>query len=65
VGEVLRFVETADGKARSRRRADTPFTEMWRNVDESISGIVDHTNFAELARKWAERQSHYVPNWEI
>src|SRR5271169_569396 len=60
VGEVLRFVESADGKSRGRRRADTPFTEMWRNVDDSISGIVDHTIFAELARTWAERQSHYV-----
>jgi len=65
VGEVLRFVESADGKSRTRRRAETPFTDMWRHVDDSISGIVDHTNFAELARKWAERQSHYVPNWEI
>ena len=65
VGEVLRFVEGSEGRSRGRRRADTPFTEMWRNVDEVISGIIDHTNFAELARDWAERQSHYVPNWEI
>jgi Rrf2 family protein len=65
VGEVLRFVEGSDSKPRGRRRADTPFTEMWRNVDQSISDVIDHTNFAELARNWAERQSHYVPNWEI
>jgi Rrf2 family cysteine metabolism transcriptional repressor len=64
VGEVLRFVEGGDER-RGRRRPDTPFTEMWRNVDEAISGIVDHTNFAELARNWAERQGQYVPNWEI
>src|ERR1039458_6358373 len=30
VGEVLGFVESADGKSRARRRADTPFSEMWR-----------------------------------
>ncbi len=65
VGEVLRFVEGSETKPRGRGRADTPFTEMWRRVDESISGIVDRTNFAELARQWTERQSHYVPNWEI
>jgi Rrf2 family transcriptional regulator, cysteine metabolism repressor len=65
VGEVLRFVEGSEARSRGRRRADTPFTEMWRNVDESISGIVDHTNFAELARTWAEREQRYVANWEI
>ncbi len=65
VGEVLRFVEGSETRSRGKRRTETPFTEMWRNVDESISGIVDHTNFAELARNWAERQNQYVPNWEI
>jgi Rrf2 family protein len=65
VGEVLRFVEGSESKTRGRRRPDTPFTAMWRNVDDGISAIVDHTNFAELARTWAERQNLYVPNWEI
>jgi Rrf2 family transcriptional regulator, cysteine metabolism repressor len=65
VGEVLRFVEGSDVKPRGKRRADTPFTEMWRAVDESVSAIIDHTNFAELARNWGERQRQYVANWEI
>jgi Rrf2 family protein len=65
VGEVLRFVEGSDVKPRGRRRTDTPFTGMWRNVDDAISGIIDHTNFAELARNWGERQKRYVANWEI
>src|ERR1700758_2573793 len=31
VGEVLRFVDGAPhGKGRSRRKTETPFTEMWR-----------------------------------
>jgi Rrf2 family protein len=65
VGEVLRFIEGAEHKSRGRRRADTPFSEMWRSVDDAISAILDHTNFAELSRRWAERQRQYVPDWEI
>jgi Rrf2 family cysteine metabolism transcriptional repressor len=65
VGEVLRFVEAAESKPRGRRKTETPFTGMWRSVDDAISAIVDHTNFAQLARNWAERQKTYVPNWEI
>jgi Rrf2 family cysteine metabolism transcriptional repressor len=65
VGEVLRFVEGAEARPRGKRKAETPFTGMWREVDAAISGIVDHTNFAELARNWAERQQQYVANWEI
>ena len=66
VGEVLRFVEGGrGGRTRGKRRGESPFSEMWQEVDEAVSGIVDHTNFAELRRNWAERQSKYVPNWEI
>ena len=67
VGEVLQFVEGSRApKTRgAKRKAETPFTEMWRQVDEAISGIVDQTTFAELTRAWAERQSKYVANWEI
>jgi Rrf2 family cysteine metabolism transcriptional repressor len=67
VGEVLRAVEGLRGRVvwRGKREAETPFTDMWRTVDEAISGVVDHVTFAELARAWAERQSRYVPNWQI
>jgi hypothetical protein len=27
--------------------------------------VIDQTTFAELARNWRDRQSKYVPNWEI
>jgi Rrf2 family protein len=67
VGDVVRFVEGSRG-SRSRggkRRAETPFSEMWQKVDETVSAIIDHTTFAELARTWRERQAKYVPNWEI
>ena len=66
VGEVLRFVEVGQGsRGRSRRKVETPFTEMWQQVDKSISGIVDHTTFADLMRAWADKQNKFVLNWEI
>jgi len=66
VGEVLRFVEGTQVKARgARRKPDTPFSDMWQRVDDAISGIIDHVTLAELAREWDERQSQNAPNWDI
>jgi Rrf2 family protein len=65
VGEVLRFVEGPQGKGRHRRKSDTPFTALWEDVDRAVSGIVDHTTFADLLQRWAERQNRFVLNWEI
>ena len=66
VGEVLRFVEGPhQGKARARRKADTPFSDMWQQVDQAVSGVIDKTTFADLLRGWQEKQSRFVLNWEI
>ncbi len=66
VGEVLRFVEGRQpGKARSRRKSDSPFAEMWERVDRAISDVVDQVTFAELHRAWMEKNARFVPNWEI
>jgi Rrf2 family transcriptional regulator, cysteine metabolism repressor len=66
VGEVLRFVEgPTPSKGRGRRQGETPFTEMWDQVDRAVSGIIDRTTFADLLRIWAERQNRFVLNWEI
>ncbi len=66
VGEVLRFMEgPQDRKARRRKSADSPFAEMWQRVDQAISGVVDHTTFADLRRNWIEKHTRFVPNWEI
>ena len=66
VGEVLRFVEgPQQGKARPRRKGDTPFTDMWQQVDQAVSDIVDKTTFADLLHGWTEKQNRYVLNWEI
>jgi Rrf2 family transcriptional regulator, cysteine metabolism repressor len=65
VGEVLRSVEGSALKPRARRKAETPFSDMWQRVDSGISQILDQTTFAELLRTWNEKQSRYVVNWEI
>jgi len=66
VGEVLRFVEgSKSNKTSQRRPALDPFAETWRRVEHSISSVIDHTTFAELVRTWQDKQSKYVPNWEI
>jgi len=66
VGEVLRFVEgPQSSKGRPRRKAGTPFTEMWQRVDAAVSDVVDKTTFAELVRAWTERQNRHVHTWEI
>jgi|SRR5271157_710364 len=66
VGEVLRYIESpGQGRGRSRRKAETPFTDMWRQVDGAVSEIIDKTTFAGLLRAWTEKQNKYVLNWEI
>ena len=66
VGEVLRSIEgTGQGRSRSRPKTETPFTEMWRQVDCAVSEVIDKTTFAGLLRDWTEKQNKYVLNWEI
>lgn len=64
VGDVLRHIEN---KKRSKGAAasDDAFADMWKAVDAAVSTVVDRTTFAELARRWQEKQTRYVPNWEI
>jgi Rrf2 family protein len=65
-GQVLRFVEGArSGKAVARKKGDTAFSEMWNRIDTAVSDVLDNTTFAQLAREWNEKQSSYVPNWDI
>jgi Rrf2 family transcriptional regulator, cysteine metabolism repressor len=65
IGQVLQFVEGRRSHAARRQKPDSAFTDMWRRVDEAVSGIVDQTTFADVVRDWRERQGSYVPNWEI
>lgn len=66
IGEVLRHVEGQRlSGAKGRRKADTPFADLWNRVDKAISSVVDETTFLELATHWKDRQARYVPNWDI
>ena len=64
VGEVLRAVENVKHHPRDAKTPD-PFVDVWRRVDEAISSVLDQTTFGDLARSWQERQTKYIPNWEI
>src|ERR1022692_2209013 len=43
VGEVVRFVDGPHpGKGHPRRKAETPFTGIWLQVDRAVSEIIDN-----------------------
>ena len=66
IGEVLDYVE---GQQRDRGRAGTPgespFSEIWKQIDDHTDRILHAISFETLARDWAEHQRRFVPNWEI
>ena len=64
VGQVLRFVDGSPRKQKGHQR-ETPFSELWRNVDKSVAGIVDGVNFAAIVRDWTDKQQTYVQDWDI
>ena len=61
IGEVLRFVENK----KLKQRGETPFQDLWKQVDGAIAKVTDHTTFAELARNWQEKKHRYVQDWVI
>jgi Rrf2 family transcriptional regulator, cysteine metabolism repressor len=66
VGEVIRFVEGK--RTRAARRSieeDTPFSDLWHQVDDAVSSVIDQQSFGDLARTWQEKQSQAVPSWDI
>jgi Rrf2 family protein len=66
VGEVLRFVEgRREERSRQRRQGDSPLADLWERVDLAIDDILDSATFAQLVREWTEKNSRFVPNWEI
>ena len=66
IGEVVHFVEgRQEERARLRKQADSPFSDLWESVDLAIDNVLDSTTFAQLVREWTEKHSRFVPNWEI
>jgi Rrf2 family protein len=65
VGEVFRYFESRQNGRARRRTEESPFDELWRRVDQAVSGVVDAATFADLERSWTEKQNKFVPNWDI
>ena len=63
VGEVLRSVENLKSATRGQTR--DPFVDIWCRVDKAVSEVLDETTFSDLARQWQEKNTEYVPNWDI
>jgi Rrf2 family protein len=63
VGDVLRAMENV--KVASRNNTDDPFADIWHRVDSAVSAVLDETTFADLARAWQDKQTQFVPNWDI
>ena len=69
VGEILRHIEgpIAPGQ-RLRDRAqprDSPFPELWGEVERALSSVIDQTSFADLVARWKEKSSSQAANWQI
>ena len=66
VGEVIRFMESRRA-TRNAIRSDTesPLADLWRDVEQAVSRVVDSASFGDLVRTWRERQGQYVPTWDI
>lgn len=64
VGQVIRAIE-GSRTGRSSAADSGPLDFFWAGVDSAIAQVIDNTDFASLARAWRERQSRFVPNWEI
>lgn len=65
VGQVIRFMESSRTKNSAKADTDTPFQELWRDVEAAVSRVVDGATFGDLVRRWRERQGRYVPTWDI
>ena len=68
VGDILRVI---DGPVKLSRRpienesADSPFPEMWKRAERSLSSVIDRTTFADLVERWKQNRAKRVVNWEI
>jgi len=65
LGDVLRFIEGSHSGRFHSSRDNAPFTDIWRQVEQATSAILDKTTFGDVLRGWNEKQSKYVMNWEI
>ncbi len=68
VGDILRVI---DGPVQLSRRpienesSDSPFPEMWKRAERSLSSVIDRVTFADLVERWKQNRAKRVVNWEI
>jgi Rrf2 family protein len=69
VGEVLRHVEGSLSTARRNedhpRPSDSPFNDLWKEVDAALSNVIDRTTFADLLEHWKEKRSRRAVSFQI
>jgi Rrf2 family protein len=62
VGRVVRAIEGSPSPAGGD---EDPLGGLKREVENSLAAVFDHKSFAELAREWRDRQTAWVPSWDI
>ena len=69
VGDVLRHIDGPISPGRKQQRGnlppDSPFPELWQEVERALSSVIDKTTFADLVSRWKEKNARRVANWEI
>ena len=69
VGDVLRHMDGPISPGRRQQRGnlppDSPFPELWQEVECALSSVIDKTTFADLVSRWKEKNARRVANWEI
>ncbi|MEJ7608117.1 MAG: Rrf2 family transcriptional regulator [Bryobacteraceae bacterium] len=66
IGQVIRFMELSRSPhSAARQDVDSPFREVWREVDQAVSDVLDRVNFSDLVRQWRDKRGSYVANWDI
>ena len=69
VGEILRHIDGPMSPSRRQLRkglpADSPFPELWGEVEEALAGVLDRTTFADLVTRWRQKNARQGANWQI
>jgi len=67
IGTVLRAVEgtLAGPEATRGRSSPDDLTDLWREVAEAVSGVLDHTTLDDLRRRAEARRSATSPMYHI
>ena len=69
VGGILRHIDGPISPGRKQQRGnlppDSPFPELWQEVERALSSVIDKTTFADLVSRWKEKNARRVANWQI